>query len=243
MKHISFAVLITLFFSVTATAQKNTWMIFGNGTYDNMAYSNNNGGANYYGAAPLSLTGWGANAGAGCMVSEHIMVGLQGGYNSQEEADQSDYYFNSYPYAYYGKEKVSNWQAGAFCRYTTALGKRFFVYAQFFGGKYGVNYKDEPTTQGYTVPPYYTPVTPNLPDGNGFIFNLLPAVGMNIFHGYGINLSIGGISYSTYTSTTDPSTLHHLNVTLGREYTFGIHKVINWNKLTAPPTAPAAPAN
>lgn len=238
MKNIFFSACLLLLVNTHASAQQNTLMIYGNGSYDNMDYTpNGNNGS--YPATSLSLIGWSANAGVGLVTSDHFMLGLQGGYGKQ---DVANYYISPYPV--YGTVRIANWNAGVFGRYTSSLSKRFFVYAQLFAGKTGVDSRVLPEGNGNVTPPYYSPAPSGMPDGNGVVVNLFPGAGMNLICGYGINVNIGGISYTSYNSTTSSSDLHHFNVTLGRQFIFGIHKILGWQKLnsTTPPTTPPAPA-
>lgn len=236
-----------LLYCTGVRAQKNTWFLYGTGTYDNQKYTpnansfysiyNGNSGINYlYIANPFSLTSWAINPGLGYMVGNNLMVGIQGGFGKQENAIiTSTYYYNNGTYTNAPsdyKQTTTTWQAGVFCRYTSSLSKRFYVYTQLFAGKYGSD--DAIDRVGYIATPYnYYTVPPATHDGNGFVFNLSPAVGMNAFHGYGVNLSVGGLSYTTYNAIS-ASNLNHFNITLG-QFSFGIHKVIGWEKITAAP--------
>jgi hypothetical protein len=56
---------------------------------------------------------------------------------------------------------------------------------------------------------------------------------MEVFKGYGIHMDLGGISYTSYKSGTTDADLHHFNVTLGSQFSFGIHKIIGWKKYSA----------
>jgi hypothetical protein len=56
--------------------------------------------------------------------------------------------------------------------------------------------------------------------------------------GYGINVSLGGVNYTSYNSTGSTSDEKHINVTLGQQFSFGLHKILGWKKLNAPVLPP-----
>ena len=226
--------------ALTANAQKGTWMIYGSGSYDTKDYMQSQAAMNsptyQRSTSPVTLDALGVSAGVGYSISDHFMVGLQGGYSRQEQVYGG---YSSYPAStgyvtYYTEDKYqqANWTVGVFGRYTSWVTKRIFVYSQLYAGKYGVNYKWLGTESVYG-PQAYTMVSPEIPDGNGFVVNLFPAVGMEVFKGYGVHMDVGGISYTSYTSGTTGSDLHHFNVTLGSQFSFGIHKIIGWKKYSA----------
>ncbi len=244
MKRTIFGTVIVMMFSICVLAQKNTWMLYGSGSYDNVNYTNNlpntnNGAA--YSSAPLSVVGWGADLGIGYELSNHIMIGLQGGYGKQEGINLSSYTVStSSGYASILEERKytnATWNAGVFCRYTSWLGKRFYVYGQMFFGKYGLT--EEVNNMNANVvqsQPYYF-TSPSAPEGNGLAINLFPAIGVNIIQGFGAHMDIGGISYTTYNVEGTPvyngfnsSNRKHFNVSLGKQFSFGIHKIIGWKK-------------
>ena len=213
-------IAMILLFSTAAIAQKNTWMIYGNAAYDNENYTNNANNPGVPGT-PVTLVSWNVSPGIGYQFSNHFMIGVEGGYGKQDGIEPS------YP-GFYGSGKNTSalWQAGLFGRYTSWLGKRFFVYTQLSATKYSVD-----VTSGYSgsTIPYGYPNNPEMPDGNGFMVTLFPAVGVNILQGFGVHIDIGGISYSTFNAFTTLDQ-HHFNITLGRQFSFGIHKIIGWKK-------------
>jgi hypothetical protein len=231
---------MALFCAVYANAQKNTWMVYGSGSYDTKDYMQSQAAMNstpyQQSSSPLTLDALGGSAGVGFNISDHFMVGLQGGYSRQEQIYGGyNYYAASTGYVnYYAEDKYqqTNWTVGVFGRYTSWVTKRIFVYSQLYAGKYGVNYKWLGTESVYG-PQAYTTASPEIPDGNGFVVNLFPAVGMEVFKGYGIHMDLGGISYTSYKSGTTDADLHHFNVTLGSQFSFGIHKIIGWKKYSA----------
>ena len=159
-------------------------MIYGDGNYHHATYS-----PVYQYESPTNLASWELNIGAGKMVSDHFMVGLQAGIGS---SDVEELIIGPQTTNYVGVTGKT-WQAGAFCRYTSLMSKRFYTYTQLFAGGYGANYQTDNTS--FFHAPSYVPETPEFPNGSGFIINLFPAVGMNIKDGYGIHADIGGISY------------------------------------------------
>ena len=73
------SVLILLCCCVQSFAQKSAWMIYGDGSYDHATYS-----PVYQYESPTNLASWNINIGAGKMVSDHFMVGLQAGIGSSD---------------------------------------------------------------------------------------------------------------------------------------------------------------
>lgn len=222
-------VFTTILFAAAATAQEHTWMIFGGGGYDKVNYTEN---ATIYngpnGSDPLPLIGWAVNLGIGCQFSKHFMAGALGGYGRQDGADSYAPYYNSATIKFTDKF----WQAGVFGRYTSWLSKRFFFYTQLNAFKYAESWTQEQLS-ATTVQPY-TYSYPATPDGNGFTVSLFPAIGATVWKGFGVNMDIGGIGYSVYHSFS-AATRHHFNVTLGQQFSFGIHKIIGWQKLNTKP--------
>ncbi len=237
---------MALFCAVYANAQKNTWMIYGGGTYDNQDYLQSQASINsglYQTASPQTYETLLFNSGVGYSISDHFMVGLQGGYGRQEYLYIADnvYYFppnGSSPYTtnLLEKQQETTWSAGVFARYNSWVSKRIYVYGQMFAGKYGISYKTIGIDYANT-PRQYVSISPDIPDGNGITVSLFPAVGIEVFKGYGVHMDVGGISYTSYNTTTTASDLHHFNVTLGSQFSFGVHKIIGWKKYSAKPQA------
>ena len=206
----------TTLLSTGAFAQPDAWIIETNGIYKHTALSS--GG---WGTTPISVNTWNLSVNAGVKVSSHFFVGMTAGYG------QKDYISYSYNGSSDGVKMAALTSAiGAWGRYSYNINSWLFLYAQANIIKLSTDVKQ---VEEYAQPPagipsdnYGTPVK-----SSGMGVNLYPAVGFNIIHGFGINLSLGGIDYTT----SQPTGINdrELNVTLGQEFRLGLHKFINSN--------------
>ena len=237
-RHFILIGIIMAFFSTVTSAQKNTWMMNISGEYDNKKYSPVY--SNYYTpATSTSLESWALNTGIGYLIGSHFMIGVDGGINSREDVAKTMQAINSsYGSAFYTAEhkyKTTGWRLGLFCRYSTNIASRFFVYGQFYATKYGFDTKEETyyTGNNNNAQPY-TFSNPEMPSGRGFVVGILPVVGVNLFKGFGLHVDCGGIIYNSY-RTSDAvysnCDLRNIKITFGQHFTFGIHKVFGWKKL------------
>ena len=207
-------------------AQANTWIIDANGSVDNQQFKPASG----YGGDPISLTGWSANAAVGRHVSEHFVVGLQGGYGQQEQMNYYSYSAANGTIYQQNKIRMSQWHFGVYGRLTYTITPWMFVYSQLSVSKYGRDYKTIDVTQNNYSYAFFTE-QPNLPEGNGISISAFPAVGFNIIHGFGLHLDVGGINYEQFNALGDKYS--HINVNFGQQFSIGIHKIIGWKRIVA----------
>jgi hypothetical protein len=163
--------------------------------------------------------------GIGYQFASHWHVGVQGsyGYSHSESYNGTG-----------GLDQLKNdtWSAGGFLRGT--VGKRLYAYMQLDFGWAGSRQKVNDIEVGKS---------------NGFGLGLTPAVGVNLYHGWCLNLSFANISWNS----TNPSagTGKSVNTTdfvynIGESFNFGISKIFGWRKAeacakAAAEAAPSAP--
>ena len=122
--------------------------------------------------------------------------------------------------------KNKSWDFGVYGRYTKWIGKHLFIYSQLSVTKYGNDISRQFLTDYYNLP--VSAGSPSGLDGNGWVVDLSPVIGVNIFRGYGLHMDIGGINYNQFNSETNK--IGELNITLGQRFTFGVQKIIGWKK-------------
>lgn len=199
----------------TAHAQDHSILVYGNAGYDRST-------SDVYGSQ-TSNTSWNVNPGIGYQFNNHLTVGVTGGYSHENMANP--YVVLSNGTATTESSTQSSWNLGAFFRYTQWLGNIFFVYGQI-----NMGYLDNAaSTQNipFNSIPYYS----ETPATNGIQTQLFPGVGVNVYKGFALNFSFGGISYSSVSSKTvsvnGTTTSDHFNVTLGQQINIGVSKNIN----------------
>lgn len=106
--------------------------------------------------------------------------------------------------------KLNQLSVGPFVRYSKPLSELFSVY-----GDLGVGYQD------------YKTRTTSLggsgeADGDGFYASFNPALLLNIKKGFGLNFSLGGLSYKTM--ETDGAKNTNFTLDFGKTFTIGVSK-------------------
>lgn len=144
---------------------------------------------------------WSANPGVGYQFNENWTVGINVSWAQHSTSDapgSSD------------MTTQNNGRFGAFARYRKTFGKGPFYYYGHAG--LGIH-------QGYTT----DADQPGALKHNGIYFEAYPAIGMWIGCNWGINLSFGGIGYSTDKYTTDASgnSVSNANTSSDLGITFG----------------------
>jgi len=155
-------------------------------------------------------TSFSTTDGIGYQFSDHWHVGLQGSYHYAE----SEHYDSAGATA---TVKTPSWSYGIFVRYST--GKRVYGYLQLDAGWAGSRQRINDVETGKS---------------DGFGAGLTPAVGVNVYHGWCINLNLGGISYNS--SNPNNVTTTSLVYNIGQTFVFGISKIFGHgvNKPAAP---------
>lgn len=183
----------------SANAQKNTWLLYGNAGYASSTVD--------YGFSSYRSTAWGVNPGVGYQFSNHITVGLQGGYNNMK-TPMSDGL---------NREINKDWSAGAFWRYTHYVGNIFFIYNQL--------------ELSYVAGSVQTEGLSNKSNYDGVAGAWYPAIGAFVYKGLAMNFNIGGVGFSSLSG--NPSSVGNPDVsrndfaiTFGRTVNIGVSKNI-----------------
>ena len=212
------ACMFILLCGFKANAQKGTWIIDANG-----GLSNQHIGGSGPGYPPLSLSSGSFNIAVGRQLSNHFAVGIIGGIRTHQVL-QPDYNTN-YDYV---KLNINTWNIGVYGRYTYWLSKRFFLYSQLSASRYGNSVHEAEHVRG-NFPIVYAPYGSNTPP-EGVAVNLVPALGVNIFKGFGLHVDLGGINYTH--ATPNGYNYNNVNINFGQQFNFGLHKIIGWKKMS-----------
>ena len=195
----------------TASAQKNTFLVYGNA---GVATNKTDNGAT---VGTNENTFWNITPGVGFQFNKHLTVGLQGGYASQKGITNT-----------FGATSMKNtgtnreWQLGAFFRYTQPLTGIFNMWTQLdLGYVSGKN-----TTEAVTTTGAISTVTNASDMYNGFQASITPAIGINVHKGWALNFGIGGLSYRTITWDKAPTTENSFRVTFGQQFHVGVSRNI-----------------
>ncbi|MFW0738452.1 outer membrane beta-barrel protein [Flavobacterium sp. T12S277] len=110
-----------------------------------------------------------------------------------------------------GEGKANNFKTGAFVRYTVPLSETFSVFADLgagFQNQKGKNYVNGSLVSNRKI--------------DGFYSGLTPALFVNMKKGFGLNFSIGGLSYETLNYADDDYSKFSFN--FGKTVNIGISK-------------------
>ncbi len=143
------------------------------------------------------------NPGVGYQFDRNWTVGLTGSFGTDRtklNVPNSEWHFNN------------TYSAGVFLRHTMPLGKIFFMYNQL-----------EASYIGSTV--VITNTSNSSLTANGFRASLTPAVGINVWDGFALNFSFGGIDYTTLKTSGAPSS-QAFNFTWGTQVNVGVSRNI-----------------
>ncbi|WP_394772797.1 porin family protein [Flavobacterium sp.] len=100
-----------------------------------------------------------------------------------------------------GFEKTENYKIGGFVRYSTPLSETFAFYTDL-----GAGYQNT-----------------SLNNAKGMYVNLTPALFINMKRGFGLNFSIGGISYDNLDGKNDPRQ-ERIGFDFGKTFKIGVSK-------------------
>lgn len=205
MKKILLA-LVAMASLTSANAQKNTVLVYGSASFTS--------DKNEMGPATATTNTFFINPGVGYQFSNKSTIGIQGGYGMSNS-------INSVSFAgidFDMENRYSEWQAGAFYRYTCNLNKTFFLFGQVNAG-YLSGKTSQDTVGVITVGKFEDTY-------NGFAVNAFPAIGVNVHKGWALNFAFGGIGYQTATWDKANMTSSSFDVSFGQQINFGISKNI-----------------
>jgi hypothetical protein len=145
-------------------------------------------------------TEWTLSPGIGYQFNDNWTVGVNLSFTQNQMLFGHDY----------GHDTVTNYyHFGPFVRYTHTISNLFYCYAQF-----DANYTGQYRTPGDH---------PSDMKATGFGAGITPALGINLTHGYGLNLALGGLSYTSVTPDGG-SAVSTLNFSFGKVLMVGISK-------------------
>ena len=146
-------------------------------------------------------TNWAAMPGIGYQFDNNWTAGLNLGFGEQgTQANGSS-----------DKQTINTYNFGVFARYSHNMGNIFYCY-----GQVDVSY-----TGGYTT----FGSAPSFNKHTGLMADFVPALGMHLGKGWGMNFSVGGISYVTDKSADAGATAsNNLSITFGQQMNIGISK-------------------
>ena len=105
---------------------------------------------------------------------------------------------------------MNDYWGGPFVRYTHTISNLFYCYTQLDLSYMGT---------------YRTPGDhPADMKGTGFGAAITPALGINVGKGYGLNVSLGGLGYSSMSYTTGSTTDTKFNLSFGQALMIGLSK-------------------
>lgn len=208
---------MALLATMTATAQKNTWVVDAGAGISHQNISSTTP------APDLSLNAGSVNVAIGRQLSNHFAIGILGGYGSQQQIE-GNYYGNNFRSF---KETLNTWNVGIYGRYTYWINKHLFIYSQLSATQH--NYSINSTEIGSNYPVAYQPYLTSATQPEGINVNLMPAVGVNLIKGYGIHMDVGGLNYMHSEAGVSP--LNIVNLNIGQSFHFGLHKIIGWKKM------------
>lgn len=143
--------------------------------------------------------------GVGYQFDRNWTVGLVGGFNTQR-IRQNMYRDWSY---------TNTYDIGGFIRHTVPLNKTFAFFSQIEAGYTGSHFGTTASNSRFN-------------QTNGFYASWTPAVGVNVYKGFALNFSYGGIDYRTSKLaglTPIPNNPNQsFNVTLGSQFNIGVSK-------------------
>lgn len=198
----------------TANAQKGTILSYGTAgvSFDDV----DNGAV----LGSDKHTNWNITPGIGYQISNHITLGVQGGYMSMMRETRA---LNgaATPVMAETTLKDREWTAGAFFRYTQHLAGIFSMFTQIEGGYVSGKSTSEVIT--LTNP---ASVAKGSDTYSGFQASLTPAIAVMVHDGLALNFSMGGLAYRTVTYEIAPTVKSSFNFTMGRQINIGISRNI-----------------
>ncbi len=199
----------------TANAQKGSVLVYGTAGVD---FNNVDNGA---AVGSDKTTMWNITPGIGYQISNHITLGVQGGYmNTLRETAGTN--GNVPPiYMMENTRKDREWTVGAFFRHTQHLVGIFSMWTQLDAGYVAGKWTNENLLLSNPAI-----ITKGSDTYNGLQFALTPAIAVAVHNGWALNFSVGGLRYRTVTYETAPTTINHFGITFGNQFNIGISKNI-----------------
>jgi hypothetical protein len=195
------ALVITALVMISfANAQKGTYLVLGNMSFSSQKDSNQGGVETKY-----------QNVGfypkVGYQFTDNWTVGVETGFSSGK---------SQYTSQYTDQERITkNFSGGAFVRYSKSLSQMFLFYTDLGAGYQ--NRKETNTDSFSTLGATKTTF-------DGVYMNLTPGLFLNIKNNFGLNFSIGGLSYSDTKNSENNGSNSNFYFNFGQSYNVGISK-------------------
>lgn len=201
-----FLALVAMALLTNANAQKNSILVYGTASFGTDKTE--------MGAATSTNNSCSINPGIGYQFSHKSTIGIQGGYGMMNTINSASFAGINFEL----QNKISEWQAGAFYRYTCNLNKIFSIFGQVNAGYFsGMTSQD---TVGIIAVGKFEDTY------NGFAVSAFPAIGVNVHKGWALNFAFGGIGFQTATWDKANMTNTAFDVTFGQQINVGISKNI-----------------
>lgn len=161
--------------------------------------------------------------GIGYQFNEHWGIGLNFNYTLTKSDSSASFTGTATDFS---NTRSSEILVGPFVRYTQHLGEHFFVYGQFNAGYIHGNEHDENNLSGATLS--------NDEGYNGFAFNIVPAIGINLSRCWAVTGSFGDIGYRHINydapnglpaGVTSDTKNDKFGINFGQQFTLGVQ----WN--------------
>jgi hypothetical protein len=193
MKKLAFIILTIS--SIEMYAQKNSYLVSGNVSYNQTNNSDDNVTNNH---------GFNFNPKIGYQFSNNFTVGVESniGHNSWT-IDSNNY-----------ESKREFFSIGSFLRYSKTLNDSFSLFADL-----GVGYQ---TISDKLVSDNFPGSNSR---ANGFYTSINPLLHLKVKNGFGLNFGLGGISYSFLENEQNNNSERNFRISFGQAFTVGIQKV------------------
>lgn len=217
-----FLALLSVATITAANAQKNSVLVYGTAAFEHRDQDVGNN-------VDMEWRSWHVMPGIGYQFHKNMTVGVQGGYMQGDVETE----FNYLPNARLSLvSDYSEWNAGAFYRYTHYFNQLFAIW-----GQVNLGYISGDATRDTINSLLAQPVVTVGDEYNGFQANFTPSFAINVHNGWALNFGFGGINYRTITwesGVNFPSSERNINVTFGQQFNVGISKNFNCAKKKAP---------
>lgn len=187
---LAFAIALTGF----ANAQKGTYLVSGNLTYQSISNSQTE-------AADYDYFNF--NPKVGYQFTDNWTLGIESSVNTQKTKQTSSY-----------ESKRNGYAIGGFVRYSKPLSETFSLFTDFGLGY--VNTKERLTINAGA--------DENTIKSNGFYAQLQPLLFLKVKNNFGINFGLGGVAYNNTTIKGSNNTTSSFSLNFGQAYTVGIQK-------------------
>ena len=229
-KLLAFTLSYTLLCALHANAQKKTWIVEMDGSIDHQDYSSNYSYMNQ--SSYETLESWTVNVAVGKQFTDRFTAGIMISLGYEQYLTTVLEFNNpSYPILENVKNSSGTYKMGLWGRRTYWLNDRIYVYAQVTADYQESNSNQLAGSYSYSTPVVATLYNTPIPAAtNGLSVLLLPGVGVNLVHGFGCHMNLGGLNYTRLAVGDEGGHFNRIQLTIGKQFVFGLHKIIGWQK-------------